>query len=218
MLKINLLKIRVPKEKLVVRRQVLAFIVTVIATVVLAGMWSNSVYAAKSAIDAKLEAEKAKLAKLQSVTRMKDEFESKEKRQEQVLEAIKNLSERKSGPRPYLDELNLSLPPDIWLTEVSAQNASLAVTGYSFSNAAIADLMRGMERSDQFQDVDLSGIQNEMVQKENVKKFTVTGNIKPLYKLILAQKEADKKEAERQEAEKKAHQAAVQAASQQPAK
>jgi type IV pilus assembly protein PilN len=183
MIKINLLTVRVSKAVRLVQNQALVFIAVMVAAIVVAVMWTGSVFAAKATADSQLVAEKANLVRLESVTKKTEEFEAKKKRREEILAAIRRLEERKQGPRPYFDQLNMLLPPDVWLTDVTASGSAINIVGYSFSNNAIADLMRSMETSDQFQDIELGIIQNETVQKENVKRFTLTGRLKTLMKL-----------------------------------
>jgi len=176
MIRINLLAVRVPRERLTVQKQALSLIGLLIVAIVISGWGINKASAIKTDLGERLETEKAKLARLESVTKRIEDFEKKKLRREQILEAIKNLEIRKAGPRPFLDNLNTLLPADIWITEILEQNLRITATGYSFSNPAIADLMRNMEASPHFADVELAGIQNEVVQKENVKRFTLICN------------------------------------------
>lgn len=203
MMRINLLRVRVPKAVRLVQNQFLVFLAAFLAVAVAAVWWTVAVYAAKSSAEDALAAEKAKLARLESVTKKVGEIEAKKKRREEILDAIRRLEERKQGPRPYLDRLNALLPPDLWLTDVSSSGSGIIVGGYSFSNNAIADLMRGMEASDQFQDIELGIIQNEVLQKENVKHFALNARLKLLVKLddIAKKKEAEAKAAAAKPAE-----------------
>ncbi|MBI3580903.1 MAG: PilN domain-containing protein [Nitrospinae bacterium] len=203
MMRINLLRVRTPKAVRLVQNQFLVFLAAFLAASAAAVWWSLAVYAAKSSAEDALAAEKAKLARLESVTQKVEEIEAKKKRREEILDAIRRLEERKQGPRPYLDRLNTLLPTDLWLTDVNAAGVGIVVSGYSFSNNAIADLMRGMEASDQFQDVELGIIQNEVSQKENVKRFTLNGRLKTLARLddIAKKKEAEAKAAAAKPAE-----------------
>jgi type IV pilus assembly protein PilN len=203
MMRINLLRVRVPKAVRLVQNQFLVFLAAFLAAAVTAVWWTVAVYAAKSSAEDALAAEKAKLARLESVTKKVGEIEAKKKRREEILDAIRRLEERKQGPRPYLDRLNALLPPDLWLTDVNASGSGIIVGGYSFSNNAIADLMRGMEASDQFQDIELGIIQNEVLQKENVKHFALNARLKLLVKLdeIAKKKEAEAKAAAAKPAE-----------------
>ncbi|MBI3793994.1 MAG: PilN domain-containing protein [Nitrospinae bacterium] len=190
-MRINLLVVRVPKDKALVQKQAIAFVLALAGTLVALGFWTNLVFSAKASAEESLAKGKTRLEQLDSVQKKIDEFEAKKKRREQILEAIKKLEERKAGPGPYLDALNLVLPPDIWLTELSAQGSALTLSGNSFTNAAIAEMMRSMEANDQFKDVELSIIQNDVVQKENIKRFTLSSALKAVAKLD-EKKTADK--------------------------
>lgn len=176
MIKINLIALRVPKEHRIIQKQVLSLIAGGIGAVLVALWGVTHASAAKSDMEAQLETEKGKLARLESVAKRIEDFEKKRQRREQILETIKKLEAKKIGPRPFLDDLNMLLPADIWLTEVSELNLRITISGYSFSNPAIADLMRSMESSLQFADVELAGITNEVLKGENVKRFTISCN------------------------------------------
>ncbi len=191
MIHINLLALRVPKDRLLIQKQVLSLFVLLLLSVVAVVWGIGKASSMKSDLENTLGEEKSKLASLESVTKDIENFEKKKLRREQILETIKKLEARKIGPRPFLDDLNMVLPPDIWITEVSESNLRITVSGYSFSNPAIADLMRKMDESPQFADVELAGIQNEVVQKENVKRFTLISNWESVQKI----EEADKKPA-----------------------
>ncbi len=183
MIKINLITVRIPKDHLVVQRQVMALVGAVILSFVIAGWWASHAGATRDELQGQLDSEKAKLQRLEQVAKKIEEFEKKKVRREAILETIKKLEAQKVGPRLFLDDLNVMLPADVWLTKINEVGAEITVAGYSFSNSAIADLMRSMETSPNFENVELTQITNEVMKGEDVKNFTVTCTWETLAKL-----------------------------------
>ncbi len=173
MIKINLIIVRIPKDQLTVQRQVMSVLAGIVLSLILVGWWANHASAAKEEVQNQLEGEKAKLQRLEQVALRIEEFEKKKLRREQILEAIKKLETRKVGPRLFLDDLNMILPSDVWLSKISQRDVTINVSGYSLSNSAIADLMRLMEASPNFSDVELGPITSEVIKGEEVKSFTL---------------------------------------------
>ncbi len=174
MIKINLITVRIPKDQLVVQRQVMSVLGGIVLSVIVVGWWANHASATKGEVQNQLDGEKAKLQRLEQVAQRIDEFEKKKQRREQILDAIKKLETRKVGPRLFMDDLNTILPSDIWLSKISQRDVTINVSGYSLSNSAIADLMRLMETSPNFSDVELGPITSEVIKGEEVKSFTLS--------------------------------------------
>ncbi len=200
MIKINLLAIRIPKEHIVVNKQIFS-IVALLIVALLAGMFGRN-WAAdqKAGVEKRLTVAKSELANLEKVAKRMKALEKKKERREHILEAIKKLQEKKIGPTPFLDSINVMLPADIWLTSIKENGGVVSISGYSFSNPGVAELMRSLDSSEHFTNTELSEIQKTTVQKEIVKRFTMTTN----WTLGIEKEEEEKaKEKAKQEAEEK---------------
>ncbi|MGK7345335.1 MAG: PilN domain-containing protein [Candidatus Nitrospinota bacterium M3_3B_026] len=173
MIRINLLADRHAKDRLIIQQQVVAGIVIIIASIALCGFWWNMKRGDIAVVNTKIEQAKEELAKQKKIREQVKKMEARERRVKQILEAIEYLRMEKKGPVPYMDELNVLLPQEIWLTRVEDNNGSLTITGFSFSNTAVARLMKNMEKSGQFLNVELKEIRKAKVAKEDVKKFSV---------------------------------------------
>ena len=174
MIKINLVSVYVPKDRLLVEKQFASLASLLIVSIVLSLLWFFSVSSQKAEVGQLLAVEKTELKRLELVQKRIDDFQKKKKRREEILEAIKKLQSRRVGPYPFLDDLNIMLPPDIWLTKITENNLAIGVSGFTFSNTAVADLMRSMEASEHFSKVELTEIQQSKVKNEAVKRFTIT--------------------------------------------
>jgi Tfp pilus assembly protein PilN len=195
MIKINLVAVYIPKDRLLIEKQLSVLTGLFIAAIVASLGFYLSVSAERKNLDRQLVVEKTEIKRLAAVQKRIDEFEKKKKRREEILEAIKKLQARRVGPYPFLDDLNVKLPPDIWLTSISERDLNITVSGYTFSSPAVADMMRSMEASEHFSKVELTEIQQVVVQKEEVKKFTVTAHWD-------IEKEEEKKEEEKAKGKK----------------
>ncbi|MFQ5431893.1 MAG: PilN domain-containing protein [Nitrospinota bacterium] len=174
MIKINLVSVYIPKERLLVEKQFITLVGLLIGAIVLGLLFYISVSGQRGELKRKLVVEKTEIKRLAAVQNRINEFEKKKKRRQEILDTIKKLQARRIGPYPFLDDLNIMLPPDIWLTNITESNLTITVSGYTFSSPAVADMMRSMEASEHFSNVALTEIQQKVVQKETVKKFTVT--------------------------------------------
>lgn len=176
MIKINLVAKHVPKEKSLLQRQAL-YTVGLLVLALGVGLVLGSLASSKR--DRYLEElakEKSEQSRLLNAKKKNAEFDRKKKRREEILQVVDILQERKKGPRPFLDYLNIILPADIWLTMISEKDLNISVTGYTFSPQAVAELMRSMEVSDLFSRVELFEIQKVTINEEEVKRFTINAH------------------------------------------
>lgn len=189
MIRINLVAKKVIKEHILIQKQTLTLIGAFILAVIISLVWVKSAFANRTRVRVELEIEKTELQRLESVKKKSEEFNKKKTRREEIMQTIQNLQNRRVGPRPFMDYLNVVLPADIWFTRLSEKDLSITISGYTFSSQAVAGLMRSMENSEFFTNVELSEIQRQKVQNEEVKSFTITAKW-----VIEKLEEKDKKE------------------------
>ncbi len=174
MIKINLLADRHAKEKIIIQQQVVVGLVTIVSSLVLCGFWWQAKASQIDDTNEKISGAKKELAVQKRVRNQVKDMEARERRLGVILKTIDFLVELKGGPTVYFDNLNVLLPPEIWLTKLSDIGGVISVEGYSFSNTAVAKLMRGMQSSEHFKRVELSGITSAKVKTETLKKFKVS--------------------------------------------
>ncbi|GMT41938.1 MAG: hypothetical protein IEMM0002_0349 [bacterium] len=176
MIKINLIALRIPREHQIIQKQLSLLAGLFIVAIVVGLVWTRSASARKSEVENQLSIEQTELKRLEAVQKKIEEFEKKKQRREQILETIKKLQSRRVGPYPFLDSINVILPPDIWLSHITEIDLNITVHGYTFAQTAVADFMRSMESSEHFSRVELSEIQKVVLMKEEIKKFTITAS------------------------------------------
>jgi Tfp pilus assembly protein PilN len=126
---------------------------------------------------AQLEAEQAELrASLQSLKPIVDEVNSLERREKLLnarLDTIQRLRSNQRGPVQVLDALSRNLPEQAWLEAIDETAGVYKVTGYALTNFAVADLLRNLQRSQEFSGVDLISSEQMVIAGREVKKFII---------------------------------------------
>lgn len=179
MIRINLLADRHAKDRLVIQQQIVVGVAVFIGAIILCGFWWQ---AASIQIDEKnknIEAATARRNKQKLTIEKVKKMEAKKTELNAVLKAIESLVEFKRGPAPYLDDINVMLPGEIWLTNVNDSMGQITLQGYSFANNAVAKLMKSIEGSkaedgaNNFTNVELRELVRAKVGAETLMKFNV---------------------------------------------
>lgn len=173
MIKINLLADRQAKDRLIIQQQLVLGVIGIAATFVLCVFWLQLKSGQITDTNEKIAKAKIELKKQEKIRKQVSDMEKREKQVTAMLAAIANLMKVKQGPTIYFDNLNVILPPEIWMTTLTHNRGAVLIQGYSFSNNAIAQLMKNMEKSDYFTGVNLRTINKTKFGNETLKKFTI---------------------------------------------
>ena len=120
-----------------------------------------------------LKAEAIELAPLiQRIDQLTRERELTLKR----LAVIENLDQDRLARVRLTDELAKRLPDYMWLTGFSEQNGSIVLNGVTFSNLLVAELIRTLERSVYYDQVDLVVAQRGTIDNRAVVNFTISAH------------------------------------------
>lgn len=99
---------------------------------------------------------------------------------ERRLEVIRQLDEDRFLSVRWMDELSRHLPGYLWLTEASQIGAGqIRVSGVTFSNLIVADMMMRLERSSMFANVDLSQTERGLIDGREVIQFSINSSLTP---------------------------------------
>lgn len=177
MIKINLLADRQAKDRLVIQQQIIMAMLAVAASVALCGFWWTVKASQISDTNGQITSAQEELERQKKIRAQVAVMQTRQDQVTAILAAIDKLTAVRRGPTMYLDTLNVLLPPEIWLTQLSDKNGVISLQGYAFSNNAVADLMRAMQQSDQFANIELGEIKKGSVGKgkEPINQFTLTG-------------------------------------------
>lgn len=171
MIRINLLPIRAAKKKETALQQITIFglsvafvlLVMLIAFFVKLGQISgtkNDITAA----NAKISELKAKIGKLDEIKKLKDEVTKK-------LGVLAELRKNKTGPANRLATLSDSTPDQLWIENYKESADSIKITGLSMNEELIAQFIRALEASPDYEAVDLMVSEQKEVAGTKLKRF-----------------------------------------------
>ena len=99
---------------------------------------------------------------------------------ERRLEVIRQLDQDRFLSVRWMDELSRHVPSYLWLTEASQVGPNqVRISGVTFSNLIVADMMMRLERSSMFANVDLNQTERGTIEDREVIQFSVRGNLTP---------------------------------------
>ncbi len=174
MIRINLLPYR-PQRR---RKQILQHIGAAIGALALAGVIAFAAHwRASSQLEglqeeyASLKAQNAALQKkigdLRNLDALRRDVERK-------LKLVDELQKGRFRSLETLAEVSRVIPENVWLTSLVDRGATLEVSGLGESNKAVANFMRGIEKSPLFSNVRLSVITRKEVQGVPVRSFNIS--------------------------------------------
>ncbi len=99
-----------------------------------------------------LESEKAKY---RDVIKQLEEAARKEQILKEKIKLIESIKKNRVIAVRVLDELSKNLPEQVWYKSLEYKGSSIKLSGYSFSNELIADLISNLEKNEIFSDVNL---------------------------------------------------------------
>lgn len=116
---------------------------------------------------------KPQVDRVKQLTAQREELERR-------LDVIRQLDENRFLSVRVMDDLSRQLPKYLWLDDMNQTGPGrITVSGVTFSNLIVADLMMRLERSSLFADVDLAQTERGTIDGRDVIRFSVTGNITP---------------------------------------
>ncbi len=177
MIKINLLPVRAAKKKETARQQALILAVSLLVVFLIAfGAYAYFLIRIDATKDSISSAEqelaqlKEKIGKIKELEKLKAEVTKK-------LDVLNRLRRDKTGPVNRLLTLSKTVPDKLWLTRYSESGSNVTINGIAFSEELIADFMRSIEQSPDFQNVELIVSEQVMISGMKLKKFELRFNL-----------------------------------------
>jgi type IV pilus assembly protein PilN len=104
-------------------------------------------------VDEAITVAQKETTRLHSVIVQVQQFEQRKAQLQQRVTLIEQLRKDQIGPVHMLDEISLSLPPSLWLTEMkqTATPNEVLIDGRSLSLTGLSDFVANLERSGSFQ-------------------------------------------------------------------
>jgi len=178
MIKINLLPVRAAKKKESARQQLSILLLSVIAVVVIAlGFYSFTLAKISTAQDeiSKSEQEikslKEKIGEIDNIKKFQEEVRKK-------LGILDQLRQNKTGPATRMAKLSDAVPEKVWLTKYTENGINISLGGVAFNEELIAEFMRNLQGSNEFQNVELLVSEQMDIKDLKVKKFEISCSLK----------------------------------------
>lgn len=174
MIKINLLPVRATKKKETVRNQLLIFVASLVAFLLLAvAVYSVTLIKIKSVkkeikeSETEIERLKKVIGEIDNIKKLQDEVKKK-------LEVLNRLRYEKTGPAIRLAKLSEATPEKLWLTKYVESSGKVSISGTAFSEELIAAFMRNLQSSDEFADVELQVSEQTELSGVKAKRFDIS--------------------------------------------
>lgn len=117
---------------------------------------------------------KGELKTIDKTVKKVDEAKAKKKRIKHILKSINILIAQQSEPARLLDEINIKLPVEVWLSKFQETEQTILLEGFSFSDPAIAVFMKNLEKlSKYFTSIELIETRQVKMPTGKVKKFKI---------------------------------------------
>jgi type IV pilus assembly protein PilN len=126
------------------------------------------------AIRVDIEALQKEARQLQPLIHRIDQLTREREAVRQRLDVIEDLDQNRFVRVRMADELSRRLPEQVWLTSFSETQGSIVITGVTFSNLSVAELMARLERSVLYEQVDLVVSRRGTIEEHEVVNFTIT--------------------------------------------
>ena len=171
MIRINLLPVRAAKKKETALQQIVILAGSVVLVlVVVLGIWLirlGQISGVKKdivAANAKVNELKQKIGKLDEIRRLKDEVGKK-------LNVLNQLRKNRTGPVNRLAALSDITPDQLWIEKYKEAGTDIKISGVAFNEELIAQFIRAIEASPEFERVDLVVSEQKEVSGTKLKRF-----------------------------------------------
>jgi type IV pilus assembly protein PilN len=178
MIKINLLPVRAAKKKESVRQQLSILFLLIIAVLVIAlGFYSFTLAKISTAQDEISRSEqdlkrlKEKIGEIDNIKKFQEDVRKK-------LGILEQLRQNKTGPATRLAKLSDAVPEKVWLTKYSENGVNISLAGVAFNEELIAEFMRNLQGSNEFQNVELLVSEQLDIKGLKAKKFDISCSMK----------------------------------------
>lgn len=178
MVRINLLPVRASKKKETAKQQMA--ILAVSALIVLLAGLGLYVYAQAKIKATKAEIEKSesdlqqlksKIGELENIKKLKDDVTKK-------LDVLGQLRKGKTGPVRRLATLSDAAPDKLWITKYTESGQGVSIGGIALDEDLIASLMRHLQGSEDFTNVELVVSEQTEIDGVKAKRFELTCALK----------------------------------------
>ena len=150
-----------------------SLVVALLVMFVLAGSLSSSV----NDMSLEVESLETRLEQLKKTNKEVRDLEKKKKDLKMKLATLAQLKKNKSGPVRVLDDLNLAMPEQAWLAKVKETNNVFRIEGFALDDSTVANLMKALEESKYFGQVELVETRQQAKGGVKIKYFILKAEV-----------------------------------------
>jgi type IV pilus assembly protein PilN len=177
MIRINLLSVREVRAEVGRRMEFVVAGLSLAVTFLLMLVVFLYQFYRSSSVAGELAALRAEIAGMEAQVKEVAELQKKVADVTQKNKVIEDLTKKKAGPVRVMESLSSAMPEKLWLTEFKETGGALVVTGQAIDNQTVADLLRAMQASIYFANVDLVESVQPDPEKTPFKKFSVKSQV-----------------------------------------
>ena len=177
MIKINLLPVREERRRMGARQEQMFFVLIMILVFGGVFFWHSATNKKIKGLRSQITKVQNDIKRLDKIVKEVEQFKKDKKVLEGKIEVIDKLKQGRQVQVHYMDELNKSLPSQVWIEFYQQNGENLILRGKSLSTDDIAAFMRNLEASAWFSDIRLDQTsQKEMAlsgRKVRVNDFSI---------------------------------------------
>lgn len=150
-------------------------------------MVQGSLNGSKEKLTTRQQALKLDLMKLRKTTKSVRTLKDKKDKLKNKISVVSELKKSKIGPVKMLDDLNVAIPANVWLREISEIAGSIKIKGRALDNTDITAFMCELAKSNYFSSIDL-------VESRQMFYSKSTGKVSPMPQIDSLKSEAFQQE------------------------
>ncbi len=178
MIRINLLPFRASKKKETAAQQLMIMIVALVVALVASGVVYSVTLGKISATKKEIARSEDELASLKKKIGEIDNLKKLQAEVQKKLDVLNQLRKEKSGPAIRLARISDIVPEKMWLTKYQESGTTVSISGLAYNEELIAGLMRSIQSSQEFGNVELQVSEQQEINGIKLKKFDLSCVIK----------------------------------------
>ncbi len=131
-----------------------------------------------SALEAEKKNNEKEISELNKKLKDVENFEKLNQSFKQRKEIIEKLRKDQSFPVKILNEIGRTLPPGVWLTNMSSGGDSISVEGYGYTNDDVVTYVDNLKKSQIFTNVYLHETKLSNIEKVSVYQFKISFKVR----------------------------------------
>ena len=155
MVTINLLPIKAELRRKALISQLAILGISIIALVVVLGAFHETLKIRRDNLQQDITDTRIEIQKLTVQAGEIEVFKKHKQELERKLDIIKDLNNKKAGTVQMLDELSMLIPEKVWIRSLNNTGGKLVLEGLAVDNTVIAEFMKKLQASQQFDEVEL---------------------------------------------------------------